>query len=306
MEKFISFNNWVFENKDNKDPEEEIENTDDLKEEPVYGCVMMDAKIDNWEEYHLSGIDEKDLYEKPNDDSYGLEETPHVTIVYGIHEDEIDPQTIADVMEENMEPMTLAVTEIDVFEGEEYDVVKYNLPLTEQLKTYRALFMKFPNTQTFDEYHPHMTIAYVLPGKGEKYKRSLREPFKIKFTKAVYSWHSDSDDPDKLSRKVVNLEKDKKENKSLVKESQEKIKPSIFSKTIYRIPTEEELEEVHKFNLSADEIIQGLGYTIIGRGIRSQENKEKIIQSAKLLYGLYPNNKTYEEVYKKSKELKSR
>ena len=112
-------------------------------------------------------------------------------------------------MEENMEPMTLAVTEIDVFEGEEYDVVKYNLPLTEQLKTYRALFMKFPNTQTFDEYHPHMTIAYVLPGKGGKYKRSLREPFKIKFTKAVYSYHTDDEDPNKLSKKIINLLKDK-------------------------------------------------------------------------------------------------
>ena len=75
--------------------------------------------------------------------------------------------------------------------------------------------MKLPNTQDFDEYKPHMTIAYVKSGLGKKYKTTLREPFKVVFSKGVYSWHPNkdkkkTDDPDKVSRKVVNLKKDEK------------------------------------------------------------------------------------------------
>jgi predicted GNAT family acetyltransferase len=201
--KFISFNNWLSEQEDPKDEEDK-----DEEEKPKYGCVMMDADIKNWVEFHLSGIEEDDIYLKPYDDSYGLEEQPHVTIVYGIHEEEVDPQRMADLIEHYMKPVTVTIKEIDFFPGKEYDVVKYNVPLTGQLQGYRDTFIQIPNTQTFPEFQPHMTIAYVKPGEGEKYKRELREPFQVTFTKGVYSWHpSKEEDPDKTSRKVVNLVK---------------------------------------------------------------------------------------------------
>lgn len=189
--KFISLNNWLNEQK---------------ADDPKYGCVMMEAKIPNWEEYHTAGIEEDDVFIKPLDESYGLESQPHVTIVYGIHEDEIDEETIANVIKENLKPLTVKIEEVDIFEGKEYDVVKYNVPVTPELKKYRALFLKFPNTQNFPEYRPHMTIAYVKPGTGKKYRRKLREPFKVTFTKGVYSWHDNPADPNELKRKVINLE----------------------------------------------------------------------------------------------------
>ena len=202
---FKSFNDWLTEGAH--------KSTDD---EPKFGCVMMDAKIDNWEEFHLDGIDDDDLYLKSGDDSYGKETQPHITILYGIHEEEVDPQRMGDMMEHYMERAILPITEIDIFENEDYDVVKYNIEVTPQLQRYHDLFMKLPNTQTFDKFQPHMTIAYVKPGLGKKYKSTLRDPFKVIFDKAVYSWHPNKDkkkstDPDKLSRKVVNLKKDTKE-----------------------------------------------------------------------------------------------
>jgi len=195
MIKFISFDNWLNE----KEQE---------KPEAKYGCVLMDTKIDNWKEFHLAGIDKDDVHVKPYDDSYGLEEQPHMTVLYGIHEDEIDPEVIAEVIKKNMKPITLQVDEIDIFEGDEYDVVKYNLPVTKELRKYRDLFLKFPNTQTHKGYHPHMTIAYVSPGKGKKYKRKLRESFDVTFTKGIYSWHGDEEDPEATTRKEIDLEKD--------------------------------------------------------------------------------------------------
>jgi 2'-5' RNA ligase len=174
---------------------------------------MMDADIKNWEDFHLAGINEDDVYLKPYDESYGLEEQAHVTIVYGIHEEEVDPQRMADMIEHYMKPVTVTIKEIDIFPGKEYDVVKYNVPVTGQIQGYRDVFMQVPNTQTFPEFHPHMTLAYVLPGRGQKYKRELREPFQVIFNKGVYSWHPNKEkDPDKTSRKVINLEKDGSKN----------------------------------------------------------------------------------------------
>lgn len=214
MEKFVAFKNWLLEKESKKQKGEKEE---DIKK---YGCVMMDANIKNWEDFHLAGIDEDDIYLKPSDDSYGLEENPHITIVYGIHEDEVDPQRMADLIEHHMKPITMTIKEIGVFEGDEYDVVKYNIPLTGKLQKLRDTFMQIPNTQTFPGYNPHMTIAYVKPGTGKKYVRELTDPFKVDFNKGVYSWHpKKEDDPEKTSRKVVNLKKeeDKKEDESKIR-----------------------------------------------------------------------------------------
>jgi 2'-5' RNA ligase len=207
--KFSSFNNWLSEqNEDTKIKKEE--------EDPKYGCIMMDADIKNWKEYHIAGIDEDDVYLKPYDDSYGLEENPHVTILYGVHEEEVDPQKMADMIEYYMKPVTVTIKEIDIFPGKEYDVVKYNIPLTGKLQGYRDIFLQIPNTQDFPKFEPHMTICYVKSGSGKKYKATLRESFQVTFTKGVYSWHSNLEkDPDKTSRKVVNLVKKEPEKEVL-------------------------------------------------------------------------------------------
>lgn len=205
--KFLTIDNWLLEQKN--------------QEEQVYGCVMMEPnKIKDWKENHLNGIEEDDVFIKPSDDSYGLEENPHITILYGIHEDEIDPSVIVDMMEQKLKPVKVQIKEIDIFENPEYDVVKYNVPVTAQLQTYRDMFMKsFPNTQTFPKYEPHMTIAYVKKGTGKKYKKILDEPFDVLFVKGVYSYHKDGQ-KDELIRRVVNLEEKKKEqNKNSIVKS---------------------------------------------------------------------------------------
>lgn len=180
METFQSINEWLNEQKE---------------DEKTYGCVMLEAKVPDWEEMHIGGIDPKDVYTKPYDDSFGLEKTPHVTVIYGIHEDEIDPEIIFDVIQKKMEPLTVTIDKIGIFETDDYDVVKYDVPVVKKLKKFRNLFLKsFPNTQTFPEYHPHVTLAYVKPGEGKKYVKKLEEPFEITFDKGVYSFHEKNKD----------------------------------------------------------------------------------------------------------------
>ncbi len=77
-------------------------------------------------------------------------------------------------------------------------------------------------------------------------------------------------------------------------------KPNIFTHTIYRIPTKDELLKLNEYNLTSDDIVNGFGYTIIGRGILSTENKNMIIESINFLCELFPHNQTYKEALSKA------
>ena len=82
------------------------------------------------------------------------------------------------------------------------------------------------------------------------------------------------------------------------------MKPKIFTYTIYRLPTNEELKEVNLCNLTANEVLEGFQYTIIGRGINSQKNLSMIVVAIKSLCKLFPNNNEYTKAFANAKELK--
>lgn len=82
--------------------------------------------------------------------------------------------------------------------------------------------------------------------------------------------------------------------------------PEIFQYTIYRLPTVEELENVNNCNLSADEIVNGFSYTIIGRGMKSHKNIEMIIKCIELLCEQYPENEKYKVALEIAKKIEPR
>jgi len=147
-----------------------------------YGCIMLKANVKDWKE-KISIVREEDLYVKEND--YGYEKEPHVTVLYGLHDDEVEIDELHEELQK-MRPFRSTIDTISIFETEDYDVVKFEVPVNEELKKYRERFLKFPNTQTYSEYHPHMTIAYVEKGKGKKYVSKV-EPFEVEFREAIYS-----------------------------------------------------------------------------------------------------------------------
>lgn len=175
--KFVSFQFWLKESF-NKFLFEQ-------SEEFKYGCLMLYADVTNWKE-KTNFIFKDDIYEKDGD--YGYEKQPHVTIVYGFHDDEVDKKELYEKIEEIIDkPLIAIIQKVSYFECEDYDVVKFDIPISDELRKYRRAFLKFPNTQTYDEYHPHMTIAYVKKGEGKKYSKKLEKPFKVRFNKVVYS-----------------------------------------------------------------------------------------------------------------------
>jgi 2'-5' RNA ligase len=193
MKRFLSFKNWIFEQEGKKE----------------YGCVMLDTNISDWKKNHLSLVDEKDLY-FAEDDEYGYNMEPHITVLYGIHLNETNPEDIVEKMKE-MKTVKTVIYEISIFESKDkkYDVVKYDVPVTKQLQEYRKMFEKeFPNTQSFSDYHPHITLAYVKKGLGKKYVQNLEKPFDLVFDKAIYSYFDYSEDKDKKETiKLKEIEK---------------------------------------------------------------------------------------------------
>lgn len=164
-----------------------------FKKDVKFDCIMLSSDIDkkDWDDF-LKIIDEKDLYlgetqKDIDDDEYGLESEPHITLLYGIHPKENDKEEILDWLK-TLKPIELELSKIGIFENEKFDVVKIEIKPTEQLLKYRKHIEEtFKNTQTFDGYNPHMTLAYVKTGKGKKYIQTLKEKLKLNFNEVIYS-----------------------------------------------------------------------------------------------------------------------
>jgi len=73
-------------------------------------------------------------------------------------------------------------------------------------------------------------------------------------------------------------------------------KPSIFLRTIFRIPTYNEITGFENFpDLTVNEIVNGFAFTMIGNGIDCRKNIEFIISGIQMLVDRYPENKIYNE-----------
>jgi hypothetical protein len=88
-----------------------------------------------------------------------------------------------------------------------------------------------------------------------------------------------------------------------VEENMEDVKlPKIFTYTKYDLPSVEDLKEIDECHLNTEQIINGFGYTIIGRGIKTLEKERKIYDSVKMLSEYFPENMEYIKVLNTVKE----
>lgn len=136
-----------------------------------YGCLMVDfSHIKNWENI-LSIIKKDDIYDIT--DEYGLEKEPHITVLYGFH-DEINGDMIKEILEGKINfPIKVEITGISIFENPEYDVVKFDV-VSDDMVNLNKIVSELPNTNEFGDYKPHMTISYVKKGTGFKYIKKFK------------------------------------------------------------------------------------------------------------------------------------
>ena len=139
-------------------------------------------------------IDPNDLADR------GYETDPHVTVRYGLHGDDSELDASLKQLGET-EPFEVRFGNPSVFAGKEYDVIKLDLldGFEDELRALHDRLGDLNHTDKFKDYRPHLTVAYVKPGKGAWYCKRLAVPrttLKDTVTKLVYS------DRDKKKRTI--------------------------------------------------------------------------------------------------------
>lgn len=96
----------------------------------------------------------------------GREIHPHVTVKYGLHTD--DPDAVRRLIE-GFGPVEIEIGDTSIFQADKYDVVKIDVHSGQLHALNKLISDSIECTDTHPEYKPHLTIAYVKPGDGEKY-----------------------------------------------------------------------------------------------------------------------------------------
>jgi len=102
-------------------------------------------------------IPDEFVYNDPEDPSLGREDDIHCTVLYGLESD--DPTPVRDLLHD-YPPFTVILGPISYFEAEDYDVMKIEV-ISDQLHEMNRSLDELDNANTFPDYNPHVTIAYV-------------------------------------------------------------------------------------------------------------------------------------------------
>jgi 8-oxo-dGTP diphosphatase len=154
------------------------------------GCLMLQLPFDNWNEI-ISKVDKNDLYDE---EGFGLEDEPHLTVLYGFtpHQNiEKIKKTVS-----SFKDLSVRIDNVSVFQNDNYDVLKFGIAKDHDLMLLRnEIEDNFEYESTFPDYNPHCTIAYLKPNTAKKYIDIFEEYVgsHIKSTEFKYSYYNTSD-----------------------------------------------------------------------------------------------------------------
>jgi hypothetical protein len=140
------------------------------------GCLM--ARISpsyspNIVKFGKTVIPPEILYTDPEDPTYGYDKEPHVTIKYGFVPD-LPRSEIAKILK-GISPFDVYLTGLTQFNNDKFDVVKFDVDKNnETLMELRRRCDQYPNVDSYPDYHPHMTLAYVKKGTFPHLKEGLK------------------------------------------------------------------------------------------------------------------------------------
>ena len=150
----------------------EVMGLNENKQTYPYSCAMLYFGGDDMKALH-NQINLEDLYVEG--DGFGIETEPHCTLLYGLHDDVVTPEQVQEVLN-NRTYNTCKAHNLSLFENPKYDVLKYDVEGDNLHETNEDL-KQFPFTSDYPDYHPHMTVAYLKPGKGKEYVNKLGNMF---------------------------------------------------------------------------------------------------------------------------------
>ena len=148
-----------------------------------HGCVMLYFDFPQMNKIH-DAINPDDLYEEEGDHTFGLENEPHVTLLYGLKES-VTPEQVKEILD-GFKFSSCKLHNASLFENE-YDVLKFDVE-GDSLHEANAALRELPYENDYPDYHPHSTIGYLKKGCGERYTKMLKDQeFELTPTYAVFS-----------------------------------------------------------------------------------------------------------------------
>jgi 2'-5' RNA ligase len=136
-------------------------------------------------EWGKENIPDDELYEDPEDDTMGREDTVHCTVLYGLVDQ--DPEPVRELLS-GTGTIKATLGKISLFEQDDYDVVKIAVKSPDLHRLHKKLSDNLENENSFPEYTPHVTIAYVKPGSGKPFAGSTEfENTELSFSKVRFS-----------------------------------------------------------------------------------------------------------------------
>lgn len=126
------------------------------------GCIMLD--LEPMEVLsHMPQSSENDLFENPKWDqgSVPAETVPHVTLLYGLLENGNKWKNKVDQLLDGWNLDSVKIDHVDFFDTPDSYAVIAHLEKTPELVDGHERLTLLPHINTFSEYLPHMTLAYV-------------------------------------------------------------------------------------------------------------------------------------------------
>ena len=144
-------------------------------------------------------IDKEDLFE--DDDDTGIEEDSHVTVLYGVHDNQNDK---VKALLESVFKMDGELVKLHIFENERFDVLVVKV----ESKGLRDLNDRLKNslkyTNDYPDYKAHATVAYLKSGKGKKYLKDFKKTDCV-FDRIFYN-NSDNSHSEKIDLKKNDID----------------------------------------------------------------------------------------------------
>lgn len=134
-----------------------------------FNCAMLYFDFPAMATLHQS-INPRDIYTVESNEGYGLETEPHCTLLYGI-----EPQVTVDQVAKKLEGIKFGECKaynLSLFENEDFDVLKFDME-GDNLHNANKALTELPYKTDYPDYMPHMTVAYLKPGKGSEYLKIL-------------------------------------------------------------------------------------------------------------------------------------
>lgn len=120
---------------------------------------------------------------------YGVEDSPHITVLWGIHTK--DARKVKKILQDHKGGI-VKLGQVGMFKADDYDVLKVNIISHSLHRLNGALKEGVKYSSTHPKYQPHITLAYLKCGNGEKYIKDRRfQNLQFDFNEVIFEDYND-------------------------------------------------------------------------------------------------------------------